>query len=50
MASGVSAGRDPYDEEAAARRPLEFDGRDAASSSSSDHRPGEVDVLSPVRA
>jgi len=40
MASGVSAGRDPYDEEAAARRPLEFDGRDAALSS--DHRPGNV--------
>jgi len=40
MASGVSAGRDPYDEEAAARRPLEFNGRDAALSS--DHRPGNV--------
>ncbi|RLM87129.1 folate-biopterin transporter 1, chloroplastic-like isoform X1 [Panicum miliaceum] len=43
MASGVSAGRDPYDEEAAGRRPLELDGRDAAAAaSSSDHRPGSV--------
>ncbi|KAK8458988.1 hypothetical protein SEVIR_2G052200v4 [Setaria viridis] len=42
MASGGSAGRDPYDEEAAGRRPLELDGRDAAAASSSDHRPGNA--------
>ncbi|OEL31313.1 Folate-biopterin transporter 1, chloroplastic [Dichanthelium oligosanthes] len=43
MASGGSAGRDPCDEEAAGRRPLELDGRDAAAAaSSSDHRPGEL--------
>ncbi|CAN6203136.1 unnamed protein product [Urochloa humidicola] len=43
MASGGSAGRDPYDEEAGGRRPLELDGRDAAAAaSSSDHRPGNV--------
>nr|CAB3455799.1 unnamed protein product [Digitaria exilis] len=41
MASGGSAGRDPYDEEAGGRRPFELDGRDDAASSS-DHRPGNV--------
>ncbi|ONM27713.1 Biopterin transport-related protein BT1 [Zea mays] len=39
MASGGSAARDAYDEEAAVRRPLELDSRDAAASSS-DHWPG----------
>jgi len=39
MASGGSAARDAYDEEAAVRRPLELDGRDAASSSDH-HRAG----------
>ncbi|PWZ04278.1 Folate-biopterin transporter 1, chloroplastic [Zea mays] len=34
MASGGSAARDAYDEEAAVRRPLELDSRDAAASSS----------------
>lgn len=48
MASGGSAGRDAYDEEAGGRRPLELDGRDAAAAaaSSSDHRPGELEFVS----
>jgi hypothetical protein len=43
MASGL-ASRGPYDEEAAVRRPLEFDGRDAcvSASSSSDYLPGKL--------
>lgn len=45
MAPGSPAGRDSYDEEAAVRRPLELDGRDAASASS-DHRSGELEILS----
>ena len=41
MASVGSAAREAYDEEAAVRRPLELDGRDGATASSSDHhRPG----------
>ncbi|GJN10159.1 hypothetical protein PR202_ga28228 [Eleusine coracana subsp. coracana] len=51
MASGSLASRDPYDEEAAVRRPLELDGRDAAvsaSSSSSDYLPGKLAALFPV--
>ncbi|CAM0905473.1 unnamed protein product [Alopecurus aequalis] len=38
MASGSSAGREPYDEEAASRRPLELGVRDSAS----DHRSGNI--------
>jgi hypothetical protein len=37
---------DPYDEEAAVRRPLELDGRDAASSSS-DYQPGKLEGVYP---
>ena len=47
MASGGSAALDAYDEEAAVRRPLELDARDAAASSSDHHRPGgELEALS----
>ena len=47
MASGGSAARDAYDEEAAVRRPLELDARDAAASSSDHHLPGgELEALS----
>ncbi|XP_047075022.1 folate-biopterin transporter 1, chloroplastic-like isoform X1 [Lolium rigidum] len=42
MASGSSAGREPYDEEAASRRPLELAVRDSASASASDHRSGNI--------
>jgi len=40
MASGGSAALDAYDEEAAVRRPLELDGRDAAASPG-----GELEAL-----
>ncbi|XBI54974.1 hypothetical protein VPH35_036884 [Triticum aestivum] len=42
MASGTSAGREPYDEEAASRRPLELGVRDSAHASASDHRSGNI--------
>uniref|UniRef100_A0ACD5U9C1 Uncharacterized protein n=1 Tax=Avena sativa TaxID=4498 RepID=A0ACD5U9C1_AVESA len=42
MASGSSAGREPYDEEAASRRPLELGPRDSVSASASDHRSGNI--------
>ncbi|VAH30111.1 unnamed protein product [Triticum turgidum subsp. durum] len=42
MASGTSAGREPYDEEAASRRPLELGVRDSAPASASDHRSGNI--------
>ncbi|KAF7008426.1 hypothetical protein CFC21_023181 [Triticum aestivum] len=42
MASGTSAGREPYDEEAASRRPLELGIRDSAPASASDHRSGNI--------
>uniref|UniRef100_A0ACD5UPB5 Uncharacterized protein n=1 Tax=Avena sativa TaxID=4498 RepID=A0ACD5UPB5_AVESA len=42
MASGSSAGREPYDEEDASRRPLDLGPRDSASASASDHRSGNI--------
>ncbi|KAM3366192.1 hypothetical protein ACQJBY_015594 [Aegilops geniculata] len=42
MASGTSSGREPYDEEAASRRPLELGVRDSAPASASDHRSGNI--------
>jgi hypothetical protein len=49
MASGSMASRDPYDEEAAVRRPLELDGRDAtvSPSSSFDYQPGKLEGVYP---